>query len=400
MSLAPVVVFIYNRPEHTRKTLEALAKNDLFDASDVIVYADAAKSENDKPRVEETRNVVKQFAASRRLRIVEREQNLGLAESIISGVTEVVEEYGRVIVLEDDLVTSKKFLKFMNDSLAHYAEEDRVMHVSGYVFPFSKQMTNHTFFTTPTSCWGWGTWQRSWNHFEKDANKFIQVFSKSMIREFNLGHRCDYWRQMRANANGQIDTWAIFWHASVFLNRGLSLHPVNSLVNNIGHDGTGTHCNATGRYAGWLSCFDDYLYPDAIEEDKHYSEHFAEFLKNETAELARPGLVHLPRRVTRKAVRLIGLVRDRFDPNPAGLIEGHKFLYKVPRYQPQEIKFLGQPFKLRDAASFIHSYAEIFGDECYKFNPQSGSPRILDVGANMGFTLLQTGLSQCAHHGL
>ena len=244
--LAPIVLFCYNRPWHTQQTLDALALNELASASDLIVYCDGPKNDSDEKTLQaitETRCVIKSDKRFKSITIVESEINKGLATSIIEGVTEVVNRYGKIIVLEDDIVTSPGFLTYMNDALNVYQEEEKVLHISGYMYPVKKKLPE-TFFIRPTSCWGWGTWMRAWNHFEKNVDKQINELDKmNGWKEFTIDSSYPSFKyQLLLNQRGELNTWAIFWQASVFVKRGLSLHPFPSLVQNIGMDGSGENC--------------------------------------------------------------------------------------------------------------------------------------------------------------
>ncbi len=133
--LAPIVLFVYNRPEHTRRTVESLIKNSLADKSSLFVFSDGAKSDKDSKSVEEVRNYIRTIKSFNKIEITEREKNFGLANSVISGVTEVIESFGKVIVLEDDMISSPFFLKYMNEVLNIFENEQRIFSVTGYTFP-------------------------------------------------------------------------------------------------------------------------------------------------------------------------------------------------------------------------------------------------------------------------
>lgn len=264
---SPIVLFVYNRPEHTRKTIEALLKNDLAEQSELFVYCDGPRSDADSEKVLQVRDYVNRLTGFRSVRIIERDENIGLAQSIITGVTEIVNRFGRIIVLEDDIVTSRYFLRYMNDALVHYQDVDKVMHISGYMFPIDSNGLPETFFYRSTSCWGWGTWKRSWCYFEKEPVKLLNEFSKNDREEFCLNGATDHWKQVVSNFNGRINTWAVFWYASVFRLNGLCLHPAESLVENIGHDGSGSHCGIDQLYDVALKGVPIALFPDVLEEN-------------------------------------------------------------------------------------------------------------------------------------
>ena len=247
MTFAPIALFVYNRPHHTHKTLESLMANAEFSDSSLYVFCDGAKSEKDIPLVRETQELIRSYGMGNAT-IIERKENMGLANSIITGVTNLCNQYERVIVVEDDLVVSPYFLKYMNTALDSYEKYDEVMHISGYMFPVRGRLPD-TFFYRSTSCWGWGTWKRSWDKFEPDVHKLLAGFQDGKKRwEFDIRGSMNYYKMLKHQANGKIDSWAIRWYASVFLNDGLCLHPGKSLVNNIGHDDSGVHCSCTDAY--------------------------------------------------------------------------------------------------------------------------------------------------------
>lgn len=242
MNLAPIVLFVYNRPWHTQQTVEALQKNTLALASELYIYSDEAKNENARKGVDEVRKYLKTIDGFRKVTIIERETNWGLANSIINGVTKVINEYGKVIILEDDLVTSPYFLKYMNEALEFYNDKEKVWHISGYTLPFDKIDLKEHFFLKPTTCWGWGTWSNRWKYFIKDSDYFLNKFDKNQIHDFNVNNSYPYYSHLVMNQEKKINTWAIFWYATVYFNNGLSLHPLTSMIANIGHDGSGIHC--------------------------------------------------------------------------------------------------------------------------------------------------------------
>lgn len=248
MELAPIVLFVYNRPWHLRQTVESLNKNELAESSELFIFSDGPKSEKGRKKIFEVREYCKTITGFKSVTLIEREWNLGLGNSIITGVTEIINKYGRIIVLEDDIISSPFFLKFMNDALEIYKDIPKVMHISGYMFPVNGELPE-TFFYRATSCWGWATWKRAWNRFELDADKLLKsIKNKRLQHEFDIKGSMKYFDMLRDNANGKIDIWAIRWYASVFLEDGLCLHPGESLVNNCGHDGSGIHCGASNVF--------------------------------------------------------------------------------------------------------------------------------------------------------
>jgi len=267
MIYAPIALFVYNRPAHTRRTVEALQKNALADESDLIIYSDAPKNTATEEAVREVREYIRAISGFKSVSIIERDKNWGLANSIIDGVTTVVNERGRIIVLEDDLVTSPYFLGYMNNALDMYKNDEKVMHISGYMFPIDVTGLQESIFLRNASCWGWATWDRAWKYFENDSEKLLVEFSEQSIYRFNLDDAKDFWMQVEENSTGILNTWAIFWYASVFRNGGLCLHPKFSMVNNIGHDESGVHCSSSDMYAVQLASKPiTYFEPRTVED--------------------------------------------------------------------------------------------------------------------------------------
>jgi len=282
MQFAPIVLFVYNRPWHTRQTLEALSKNALANQSELFVFADGPKisaTEVDLENIKEVRSIVKEQNWCKTVNIIESDTNKGLANSIIEGVTKIVNEYGKIIVLEDDLITSFGFLKFMNDALNVYEYENRVMHISGYMYPVDTQLPQ-TYFLNTATCWGWATWARAWKYFESDANVLRdRVDRTNNIRKFNIENGYDFYEHLKANTEKRIHTWAIKWYATIFLNKGFSLHPYPSLTNNIGHDGQGVHCGESDLYTWKEIAQSIEVKPQALVESKKARKYFAKFFK-------------------------------------------------------------------------------------------------------------------------
>ncbi|WP_133013310.1 sugar transferase [Marinomonas flavescens] len=243
--LAPIVLFVYNRLAHTKKTVQALQSNYLASESDLFIYSDAPKDDSALNSVNQVRKLISNITGFKSVTVFEQKKNIGLADSIISGVTEIVNNYGKVIVLEDDLVTSPSFLNFMNDALSFYENEKKVWHISGWNYPIDSTDLGGAFLWRTMNCWGWATWADRWSHFEKDTDQLIKSFSTEDIIKFNLDGYENFWGQVLSNKEGKINTWAIYWYATIFLNNGLCLNPSQTYVDNIGHDGSGVHCGNT-----------------------------------------------------------------------------------------------------------------------------------------------------------
>lgn len=246
--LAPVALFVYNRVDHARRTIDALKQNLLAAESDLIIFSDHAKGAAHDAAVAEVRKYIRDIDGFKSLHIIERDKNFGLAESIIDGVGRLCEQYGKVIVLEDDLVTSPYFLKYMNDGLDEYQSQDAVISIHGYIYPTGKELPE-TFFLRGADCWGWATWKRGWDQFQPDAEKLLAaLLEKKLGRAFDFGGNNDYMGMLRDQISGRVNSWAIRWYASAFLANRLTLYPGISLVQNIGNDDSGTHSEATDQF--------------------------------------------------------------------------------------------------------------------------------------------------------
>lgn len=248
--LIPIALFVYNRVDHVRETVAALQLNDLNDIG-LYVFSDGPR-EGDDLAVARVREFVETISGFEFVNVKKSEENRGLANSIISGVTEVLKHHESIIVLEDDLIVSPYFTDYMRSGLATYRNDSRVMSIAGYGYPLGKYLNeyncNDVYFLNLTTSWGWATWRTSWKFFEKNPKKLKNEFTRADIKRFNLNNSENFWNQVLLNNRGLINTWAIFWYATVFKQNGLTLFPRISLVNNIGHDGSGTNCGRSDRF--------------------------------------------------------------------------------------------------------------------------------------------------------
>lgn len=253
MTLAPILLFVYNRPEHLKRMVESLSRNPLADESELVVFSDAPKTEADEENVAYVRRYVHAIEGFRKVTVVERDENWGLARSIIDGVTRLVNEYGRVIVLEDDLVVAPYFLQFMNDALEMYKDEPKVGHIQAC--DFTKDLSlPETFLIKWTGSWGWATWDRAWKYFNPDGAALLkELEDRHLTYRFDFNGKYGYTRMLRRQIEGKNNSWAIRWNASLFLNDILSLNVGRSLVQNEGFDGSGTNCGGGGLYDSNLS---------------------------------------------------------------------------------------------------------------------------------------------------
>jgi len=289
-NLAPIALFVYNRPEHTRRTLNYLQKNLLADESRLFIFSDAAKTDDDKAKIEQVRQLVKEVTGFKSVKVITRKENLGLANSIISGVTQLVNEYGKVIVFEDDLLSSVYTLQYFNEALTRYANEEKVMHIGAYMYNLADKKLPQTFFYRAATSWGWATWARAWKDFEPDIDVLIKQFDKKKIEQFSIDGSMNFWKQMEGFKAGKNNSWAIRWYASIFLKGGLTLNPSTSLVHNIGHDGSGVHSNSEKTYHVQIAKKAVKQFPAEIKEDSQAYHAIKHFLKNRKGNLLQRGL--------------------------------------------------------------------------------------------------------------
>ncbi len=248
MNLAPIALFVYKRPDHSKRTLSALKNNLLAKQTDLFIFSDAPKKDSDIAAVNKVRKLIKSVKGFKSVKVIKRKQNLGLANSIIDGVTYLTNKYGRVIVVEDDLLTSKYFLNFMNDSLDLYSDDKKVASIHAYVFPIDSTLPD-TFFIRGADCWGWATWKRAWKLFEPNGPKLLSELKKrNLINRFDYGGYANFSEMLKNQIDGKNDSWAIRWHAAIFLREMLTLYPGKSLVFNIGNDASGTHTDDTSEF--------------------------------------------------------------------------------------------------------------------------------------------------------
>lgn len=254
MKLAPILLFTYNRVGHTRDLIESLKRNREVAMSRLYIYSDGAKSAEDEAAVNEVRQYIEQIDGFASIDIMMSETNRGLANSVIAGVTDVVNRHGKVIVLEDDLVVAPYFLQFMNDALNAYVDEERVGHIQACDFTQDPSLPP-TFLIKWTGSWGWATWKRAWQLFNPDGQHLLaELEERQLTRTFDFDGNYPYTRMLRRQIAGQNNSWAIRWNATLFLNDILSLNVGRSLVNNNGFDGSGTNCGGGNLYQSnlWL----------------------------------------------------------------------------------------------------------------------------------------------------
>ena len=248
-NLAPIIVFCYNRPDHLEQTLDALSRNELADQSTLYIYCDGPKdgaSDEMRQKIAEARQVARKRQWCKEVHVVEAEKNKGLANSIIGGVTDVINKHGKVFVLEDDLVSSPHMLKFVNKALDFYEDYAGVFSISVNRPPLSKMQIPEDYPYDVFACLrsystGWGTWKDRWNKVDWSMDAFDRCKQNpDMLRALcRLGD--DFPPMMQMQEDGKIDSWAVRFGFAHFMHHAVAILPCKSYVTNIGFDGTGTH---------------------------------------------------------------------------------------------------------------------------------------------------------------
>ncbi|KQS41276.1 glycosyltransferase [Pedobacter sp. Leaf194] len=282
---APIALFVYNRPQHTERTLKFLQQNELAAESRLYIFSDGAKTKQEEDKVAEVRSIINNVDGFKSVKVIERKSNAGLANSIIAGVTQLINDYGKVIVFEDDLITSPHTLTYFNDGLTRYKEEEKVMHIGAYMYPIKAESLPQSFFYRAATSWGWATWARAWKHFEPNIDTLLSQFDSKKKSAFSIDNTMNFWKQMQEFKNGKNNSWAIRWYASIFLKGGLTLNPSQSLVNNIGHDGSGVHSGINDIYNVIINPKPIVEFPEVIEENEQAYQVIKLFLANRKGSL-------------------------------------------------------------------------------------------------------------------
>lgn len=244
MKFAPVILFVYKRPDHLQQTLAHLKKNQGASETVLYIYSEGPKSDasaTDLDAIRNVRQIIQELKGFKEIIINEAVKNIGCSDSITAGITQILDKHGRAIILEDDIITHHLFLNFCNKGLEEFEEDEKVMQIGTFMFPGTSKLPK-TFLSRKVFGWGWATWRRAWNHLSRETKELTrQIKDRNLTHEFDLKGAYPYLQSLEAQTAGQIDTWDISWYASVFLKEGLSLYPSKSLSQNIGLDGSGTH---------------------------------------------------------------------------------------------------------------------------------------------------------------
>jgi hypothetical protein len=282
--LAPIVIFAYNRPEHVKRCLNSLQRNFEFNKSQVYFFLDGPKDKSDNVKQLLIKKYVEALKKSLNLEVKTfyRQKNIGLSASVIKGLNEVFSHHESAIIVEDDLEVSPYFLNFLNNGLLKYRKELKVGSIHGFSYDLNIN-SRKNYFLRGGDCWGWATWKNRWELFESNGSKLLNVFENdpNLKCEFNLNGAYPYFEMLERQSKGQVDSWAIRWHASLFLADKLTLYPSSTLVKNCGFDGSGTHHNNNLNFPKELSLKSNSLEDIDIIESKEALDKLKKFLKNQ-----------------------------------------------------------------------------------------------------------------------
>jgi len=406
---APVALFVYARPDHASRTVEALLDNPEAADTDLIVFSDAAKTPDKSAAVEEVRYYVDSIQGFRSVTVNRRPFNFGLAKSIIEGVTQVLRKHDSVIVLEDDMITSPHFLAYMNDGLSRYANDERVISLHGYMYPVSDPLPE-AFFLRGTDCWGWATWRRGWALFNPDGQFLLdELRRQKLVKAFDFNNAYDYSTMLQWQIAGSNDSWAIRWYASAFLANKLTLYPGKSLVHNIGNDSSGTHCGTSTALDVGLTNSPIDLSGIQVEPSEKAAKAIERFFRTK-----QPPLRRLLSRVLRKKNYLM-LARIAKDWLPPALLRQLRRMHRVggisfegpiatwdeavrmsSGYDSQQIldKVLAAAFKVKNGEAVYERDSVLFDEAQYAWPvaaglmwaaaQDSGRLSVLDFGGSLG----------------
>jgi hypothetical protein len=283
---APIALFAYKRLDHLKRCVESLQRNPEARQSELFAFSDGPKSLRDKSAILEIRRYLKGLRGFKKVHLTERAANLGLSRSIIEGVGLLTAHFGQVIVVEDDLILSPGFLKYMNAGLHRYQKTPNVASIHAYNYPLVPPLDGF-FFLRGADCWGWATWKRAWDAFEPDGKRLLaDLEASASMPHFNFDGAGPFLKMLKDQIRGKNDSWAIRWHASAYLKKWFTLYPAKSLVHNIGEDGSGTHSTVGREVADIeLEQSPSLVFPRAIAEDPNAWLAFQKYFRSQRVNL-------------------------------------------------------------------------------------------------------------------
>ncbi|WP_320664923.1 methyltransferase, TIGR04325 family [Prochlorococcus sp. MIT 1223] len=361
-----IICFAYNRPYHLKLCLNSLLENEESKDLPFILYLDGVRNASDKEYSESIVGLINKLSGFKSIKLIRRERNYGLYKSLTLGITEAFKEYNSLIILEDDIVVCKNFLRYMIQGLSIYEKKKEVASIHGYLPPIKDELPS-SFFLRGADCWGWATWKDRWNSFRSDSNElFNEIKSKNLTKEFNLNNSYNYMRMLKDKSKGRNNSWAICWHASCFLNNQLTLYPGKSLVKNIGLDNSGENCGKSTMMVTELSddCIEIHKIETCVDKDiyKIYCNYFKKkqsflfrltrIIKDKFLSRIKNNLVKYKYSFKRRGLSLIGPYSSYQDALKNSVGYDHPKIIKKVR--ESTIKLLeGSAIYERDGTSFF-----------------------------------------------
>lgn len=278
--LAPIAIFAYNRLNHLQQTIESLQKNKLACKSELYIFSDAAKNKSEIEKVEKLRTYIYKIEGFKKVYIIERNTNFGLAKSIITGVTDIINKYNKIIVLEDDLIVSNDFIEYMNTALEFYQNNENIFSISAYsgAIDIPKNYSNDIFLLKRINSWGWASWGNRWQTVDWEMNYFKDfIKDKKQRKQFNKSG-LDLSIMLLKQYQKKINSWAIRYNYACFQQNKLNIYPVGTKVINIGADGSGSNLGKTAKFNNKLKS-KHIKFENNISENKEISANYSNFLK-------------------------------------------------------------------------------------------------------------------------
>ena len=272
-NLAPIALFTYNRINTLEECINSLKKNDLAKQSTLYIFSDGPKDISQKKNVEKVRIFVKKIKGFKKKIVIIKKKNIGLAKNIIYGVSKILKKNNNIIVLEDDILVTKNFLRFMNSALNNYEKNKKVWHISGWNYNISCNSKFDAYFTRGMNCWGWATWNNRWKYFQKNPEKIINEWTNKDILKFNFNGSYNFFSQIERTLSNEPNTWAVFWYAKIFQNNGLCLNPKKTLTKNIGIGKFSTNTKSVDNIFKSSYCDENFLpkkLPIKLIENKRF----------------------------------------------------------------------------------------------------------------------------------
>ena len=354
--------------------------------SEIYIFSDCHKNKIDQPLVNSVRKYLKSIKGYKKINLISRKENYGLARNIINGVSSVIKKRKKVIVLEDDIIVSPNFLEYMNDSLIRYQNNKKIWHINSWNYEIRDHNVEYNaFFTRHMNCWGWATWEDRWKYFEKKPDKILKKFNKEKIFRFNIENNLNYYSQLKRNKDGKLNTWAIFWYANIFLKNGLCLSPLKTLSKNIGFDDHSEHQpneDNSFKYINknfFLKKSNKFSYPELIEEDFYMLKKIISFIKSQKKQNS------LFKRLIFRVVNNLSFnsfsAANFFSKN---ILWSNYNSFKINKFKIQSLKNQ-KHLNLIQSPSFKLLFKAISD---YRLKYKSTPKKILDVGGGLGENFL------------